>query len=715
MTKLSLVNALPLAALLLLHTGADAAQNALADSQNISRPGGTPYFPATRAGAIGRDSTFTATVTNLTVNTATISRPEISCPAGYEWGHNYGVGTCLRPIDRCDAAYLNWSDGDAACQGFAPARAAFFYVPKYTYQGNSVSTCPPGSSRTTCIENHISEDSPPITVMTVSGTSNSVGSASAVCRNGAWAISTSSCTLNDGTGNPPPTDTSCAAKAISWSSGGYSCSGMLVGTTNGGTALAYDATSPYVGTASATCSAGTWSTVFNTSCAPPPPGTPPGCPSQNISWTEGIYTCTASVPSNGHGGSAYMSDTTAPHTGVASTTCSNGSWTAPYDKRCGPTSCPGVGAIAEWAVGSAVCSAYVPATPFAIGNHTYTSTNGKTGTYTAQCRTDGTWSEVSKTCSVTCPSNGAYASWTVGSNTCGGTLPANPVPPGSYSVSNTVAGLGGQYNATCSSSGTWNFVSSTCAPKCAGGTLNWTLGSSTCTGTVAATNPGTNVAITDSVAPITGTYNARCNVNGVWEENGPFTCSAPPCAGGSLSWTVGSATCTGSVATTNPGSTYTVVDSTAPTTGSYPARCNTSGVWEQYGAFTCTATYPCTGGTLSWTVGANTCTGYAATTQPGSTYTIYDSTGPATGSYTARCNSYGSWEQYGGFSCSAPPPPPPGCSSLSGSWGAGCTGTAPGVAHGQTSTAYDYFAPYKGSFTVTCNSGAWSYVTSSCN
>ena len=168
----------------------------LANSSQVNRPGNaTPSYPLGNAGVENLDSRSTATISNWTPQTATVNRPGPGCASGWVWGAPYGVSNCLRPIDKCEAAYLTWIVGNAICQGFAPATSAFFYVPKRYYQGNLVVRCPEGASKEHCTETYVKEDSPAISVMTTSAISNSTGAAAAICRGGSWAISTSTCRL----------------------------------------------------------------------------------------------------------------------------------------------------------------------------------------------------------------------------------------------------------------------------------------------------------------------------------------------------------------------------------------------------------------------------------------------------------------------------------------------------------------------------------------
>lgn len=167
-----------------------------AGSSQVARPGNvTPSYTLPQPGLQGADSVNAATVTNWNPITANVSLPGASCPNGSVWGAPYGVSNCLRPIDKCEAAYLTWIQGNAICQGFAPATAAFFFVPKRYYLGNLVDRCPQGSSVTQCTETYVREDSPPISVLTVSAISDSIGSAAAICRSGVWSINTSTCRL----------------------------------------------------------------------------------------------------------------------------------------------------------------------------------------------------------------------------------------------------------------------------------------------------------------------------------------------------------------------------------------------------------------------------------------------------------------------------------------------------------------------------------------
>lgn len=183
------------AAAICLFASAVCAQQA--SSIGIARPNNiVPSYPIGNSGVEGADSNQTSIVTNWTPVTANIWRGfGFVCPRGWVWGAPYGVSNCLRPVDKCEAAYLTWIVGNAICQGFAPATAAFFYVPKRYYRGSLVDVCPAGSSKTDCTESYVREDSPPISVMTSAALSQSNGAAAASCSNGSWVIGYNTCNL----------------------------------------------------------------------------------------------------------------------------------------------------------------------------------------------------------------------------------------------------------------------------------------------------------------------------------------------------------------------------------------------------------------------------------------------------------------------------------------------------------------------------------------
>ena len=71
------------------------------------------------------------------------------------------------------------------------------------------------------------------------------------------------------------------------------------------------------------------------------------------------------------------------------------------------------------------------------------------------------------------------------------------------------------------------------APKpCNGRTLSWTVGSLTCTAPAGATLHGGSTSLIASNG-YTGTASFACN-NGLWSVTGPTSCTAPPCSPSTL-------------------------------------------------------------------------------------------------------------------------------------------------------------------------------------
>lgn len=119
----------------------------------------------------------------------------------------------------------------------------------------------------------------------------------------------------------------CPAQQIYWTVGGNTCDATAPGMSSGQTASLSDGIPSTTGSASVTCTNGTWGAAFNRVCnaaAAPPPN----CPGSNLTWYQGSDSCTAYAPTTASGGSVYLADTTAPTTGTANATCTNGSWGA---------------------------------------------------------------------------------------------------------------------------------------------------------------------------------------------------------------------------------------------------------------------------------------------------------------------------------------------------------------------------------------------------
>ena len=221
---------------------------------------------------------------------------------------------------------------------------------------------------------------------------------------------------------------------------------------------------------------------------------------------------------------------------------------------------------------------------------TYTCSNNKR---VKHCRlSDGT---IKKTQTLSCPNSGTCSG---GQCVCTpraaqwGTAPACPSPSSvqcGTTIPNTTASCSFGYTATCTST------------SCTG-----TAPTNTCTGK--------------------GTYCA----SGTCTNN---SCSVAPqqCSSGTVSWTVGSHTCSGTRLTTNSGSSATVSNTTSGKTGSATYSC-TGTSWGSATNATCTASNTCT----------NASTPAALTATPGNTQcTIAEND---TGTYDYRIKQgTGSW------------------------------------------------------------------------
>lgn len=127
------------------------------------------------------------------------------------------------------------------------------------------------------------------------------------------------------------------------------------------------------------------------------------------------------------------------------------------------------------------------------------------------------------------------------------------------------------------------------------------------------------------------------------------------CPAEAPTWTAGADSCTGSLPTTMAGAAaVTASDATAPTTGSATYTCQANGTWSAPAAVTCSTS--CAAGTMSWTVGAATCSAAITAGVSGNTRSISDTTAPGTGSASYTCSAAGSWILNSGFTCSSQPP-----------------------------------------------------------
>jgi len=196
--------------------------------------------------------------------------------------------------------------------------------------------------------------------------------------------------------------------------------------------------------------------------------------------------------------------------------------------------------------------------------------------------------------------------------------------------------------------------------------------------------------------------------------------SAPkPCNGRTLSWTVGSLTCTAPAgATLHGGSTSLIASNGYSGTASF--ACN-NGLWSVTGPTSCTAP-PCSPSTLAWTSGGVGCDGPAVSVASGSSTWVSSTNGNSGSAQFACINGY--WSAPSGGSCTAPPPATTSgslqCPGVGGNitWNSGastCSAFVPAAAVSPGTYSYSSDNGTPGSYQRRCNgNGTWSDLGGTC-
>lgn len=113
---------------------------------------------------------------------------------------------------------------------------------------------------------------------------------------------------------------------------------------------------------------------------------------------------------------------------------------------------------------------------------------------------------------------------------------------------------------------------------CASQVVPWTVGTSSCSATYAGGQSGTSAALSDIVAPDTGTVTASCT-NGQLTLTTPVCVTAPPppppaaCAAQIVPWTVDTSSCSATYAGGQSGTSAALTDIVVPDTGTVTASC----------------------------------------------------------------------------------------------------------------------------------------------
>jgi cytochrome c len=121
----------------------------------------------------------------------------------------------------------------------------------------------------------------------------------------------------------PPLVAACRATAVTW--GGEGCSGNVQAAASGTATLLADITGPSTGSATFTCTAGTWApsaTICSAVVAPPAP--PAGCAAAPVTWTVNGLTCQAEIEGVAEGASRLVLNTNPATRGLAQFTCTGG-------------------------------------------------------------------------------------------------------------------------------------------------------------------------------------------------------------------------------------------------------------------------------------------------------------------------------------------------------------------------------------------------------
>ncbi|MFT7723816.1 MAG: hypothetical protein QM788_13470 [Roseateles sp.] len=249
----------------------------------------------------------------------------------------------------CAAAELPWARGEHVCSAAAPATAsgqsltlddgmapetgrATFSCGNGRWSAPTAASCDPPPSPCAAgpahwnVDGHACEavlaESPSGGTQTLEDLSEpSTGRATFSCSNGQWSAPVAAaCTTRA---------VSCPAQPASWRVGGNRCDAELPVGAAGATATVTDGLGDTLGSASYSCSNGSWSGPSHASCT-----VPATCPAQTLNWTAGGQACSAAVAATPSGRSATASDTTLPTLGSASFPCSNGSWGVASSASC---------------------------------------------------------------------------------------------------------------------------------------------------------------------------------------------------------------------------------------------------------------------------------------------------------------------------------------------------------------------------------------------
>ncbi len=349
------------------------------------------------------------------------------------------------------------------------------------------------------------------------GTSGITGKTGAAC-------STSS------TGVTSLAPTSCTAQTLSWTINGNTCDGAAPATKIGLSATLNDTVGLATGAANYTCGTnGVWSTPSSASCAVPPPA---DCAAKALQWSVGTNICDGTAQLTTSGSAIVVQDNAGTTTGSASYSCSNGQWSAPSAQTCSttvvPPPTPCAATTFTWTVAGANCEGAAALTTSGSSAVLKNTLAPNTGSATYAC-SNGAWTgPTAAACAAVladCPA--ANLTWTVGTNACNASALA--ATSGANASLQDVAGPTTGVAKFLCTNGKWGAATAatcvTAAPlDCAATALNWTVGTNACSASAVPTVSGSVLAVTDTVAPTTGTAAFLCT-NGVFAVSAGAMCA----------------------------------------------------------------------------------------------------------------------------------------------------------------------------------------------
>ena len=432
--------------------------------------------------------------------------PGFACPPGMQWSTSTPpscvptMGGTASPIP-CNGGTLNWAGAPGVtCQ--ADVGAALNGIVKTvsslnSSSGNASFTCTNGTwtktGASTCIAAPCASGALSWTAngYTCSGNAatTSAGSTASVNASGATQGTASfTCSVSGAWGAVNPGATcapgNCAGGAVpTWSDGGFvvgggaseKCSGgALPNGSPGQTIQLTDTTPPKTGSASFYCQSGSW-VKTDESCA-----VSAGCSAtSSVSWGHGgpVFgggggaVCNGGpLPAGSAGQQMMLTDSTAPTTGNARYTCTNGVWSYDSTRTCEQGAAPVVKCPAAnlgWYVGANYCNATASATSSGAYAFLSDASAPTTGTAYVACNS-GTW--------------------------------------------------GTPYSTTC------NTATLPPTANCPAGSFSWTARGYTCNGYAGVTPAGTSVALADISGLTTGSAYVSCS-GGIWSAPFSGTCN----------------------------------------------------------------------------------------------------------------------------------------------------------------------------------------------